>query len=316
MVKVAFLNLENLFINLDKHPGESQLTRDQLETMTEREWQNLASGLTPNKPLRKTLDCAATLLAMDPDIILLVEVGGYDSIHSFNQLFLSSHYQVYYGPTASDRGIDMAYLCKSKFKLRLLSHQERELPHPTYKKFARDVLQADLMYQGQLKAHFFLVHLKSKLNLKKTDFEGRTQRQVEVTGLSQIIRETQEKSSLPIILMGDFNGETYPEVLEPEFYPLYHLADLKNLFFEAHFPEAERWTYLFWRQGQKIAQQLDSIFVSSAALKAYVPGSLAISRFVTHEGRALPVPDSPSKRSLLPTDHYPLYCEFELYKAL
>src|SRR5690606_33990281 len=127
------------------------------------------------------------------------------SLQNFAKYLLNDEFHALSLPSNSDRGIDLGYLIHKRigFTPMIQSYINFKLPAPSYK-FSRDVLRLDLFDQNQPKAIFLLVHIKSKLDLKKADFEGRSRRKLEVEGLIKIYLELQ-KLGVPILVGGDFN---------------------------------------------------------------------------------------------------------------
>jgi hypothetical protein len=306
LLKVLVLNAENLFVFMERWDGS------ELKSMKEPAWQLSNPGLLDNKPLVKTLDLAHSIKSIDPDLILMTEVGGLESLKNFNQHFLENGWRPHLLETNSDRGIDMGYLVRGAWEATITSHRDYVLPHAKYTKFSRDVLSLKLAYQGETWLVALLVHLKSKLNMKGEDFEGRTRRAVEVHGLAAIASGLDPAT--PLLVGGDFNGDARWPDPEPEFLPLYHRAELKDVVELSHLPEEDRFSYLHFRPsaGTRIAQQLDYLFMNPAAQQLLRPESVIFPRYLSHQGHPLPVPVDISQKKLLPSDHFPLYAEFDL----
>ncbi len=304
--KVVVLNAENLFVFMDKWDGRP------VEAMTEHQWQFANAGLLPNKELRKIRDLAGTLRRLDPDLVLLTEVGGLVSLENFNRHFLGGAYGCHLAEGNSDRGIDMGFLLKAPWEAHLRSHREHPLEHPKYTRFSRDVLMLSITRAGghAVWFHTMLVHLKSKLNMRGEDFEGRTRRALEVRALAQLAQALDP--TVPLLLGGDFNGQARLPDPEPEFLPLYQVAGLTDAAELSTLMEEERFSYIHFRSGTMIRQQLDYLFLNPAAQSLLVPDSVQFPRWFTAEGQLLPVPAVPEQRKLLPSDHFPVYAEFDL----
>lgn len=303
-LKVLVLNAENLFVFMDKWQGQD------LGTMTEPQWQLSNAGLLDNKPLSKLHDLAQGLRMIDADIILLTEVGGLISLQNFNRHFLGGAYREFLEEGNSDRGIDMGFLVRGDWDVELRSHRDHPLNHVKYQRFSRDVLKLELKHQGKLWFNVLLVHLKSKLNSKGDDFEGRTRRAVEVRALANLAH--QQDQSVPLLLGGDFNGIALRSDPEPEFLPLFHLANLEDAAEVAQIPLDERFSYIHFRSGLRVLQQLDYLFLNPAARPLLIPDSVQFPRYQDRHGNPLPVPAFFDQKKLLPSDHFPLYAEFDL----
>lgn len=305
LLKVLILNAENLFIFME-HWKEEPIAQ-----MNEIKWQKLNSGLIANKPLTKVQALGETILKIAPDLVMLTEVGGKVSLENFNQFFLKNSFQCFLEEGNSDRGIDMGFLLKKPWQGKIVSHKDYKLPHLRYTTFSRDVLKLEISYGEKLVAQSLLVHLKSKLNSKGDDFEGRTRRAVEVLGLSEIIHQLPQ--NIPILLGGDFNGAAGWPNPEPEFLPLYHRNELRDAALVAGLSEKERYSYIFFNHGGlRIEQQLDYLFLNEVAQKCLVPESVVFPRFTSATGESIPLPQKPWQKILMPSDHLPLYAELKL----
>lgn len=307
-LKVLVLNAENLFIFLERWDGTA------IEEMSEPQWQLSNPGMLDNKPLQKTRDLAQTLLSINPDVMLITEVGGLESLKNFNQHFLHSGWTPYLLEGNSDRGIDMGFLVRGPWDVTLKSRRDHPLPHAKYTKFSRDVLSMELKLNEKVWFNILLVHLKSKLDKKREDFEGRTRRAVEVVGLAEIIAGLDPK--VPLLLGGDFNGDAKWPNPEPEFLPLYHRSNLQDVAGLAQIPEEERFSYLHYKLSTSglLKQQLDYLFVNDAAQKILITQSVTFPRYLNSQGQRLPVPVDTTQKRLLPSDHFPLYAEFDLLR--
>lgn len=304
VLKVVVLNAENLFVFMDRWAGVDP------RIMTEPQWQLSNAGLLDNKPLVKLHDLAQSIRQLDADLILLTEVGGLVSLQNFNQHFLGNQYQCFLEEGNSDRGIDMGFLVRGPWEYKIKSHRDHPLPHPKIQRFSRDVLRLELGVDNQPWFNVLLVHLKSKLNMRGEDFEGRTRRAIEVRALAQLAHELDQQ--VPLLLGGDFNGIALLKDPEPEFLPLYHLANLKDAAEVAQVPDEERFSYVHFRSGLRVLQQLDYLFLNSAAQTLLVPESVQFPRYQDAQGNPLPVPKFYDQKRQLPSDHFPLYAEFDL----
>jgi endonuclease/exonuclease/phosphatase family metal-dependent hydrolase len=299
------LNAEDLFVFMGKYQDED------LQNMSEAKWQSLRTSLNPNKPIRKLLDLARTIKKLDPDILMLCEIGGEESLQNFNQYFLDNLYVAKTSESNSDRGIDLAYLVKKKFSsfCTLKSFKDYELPHKKYNRFSRDLLELQLKFSKDT-FYFYLVHLKSKLDFKKEDYQGRTRRAIEVRGLTKIL---DDKKNNYFLLAGDFNGEARLAVgLEPEFDMLYHQLALKDLGDWLNYPLSDRYSYLHLTTAGPIFQQLDYIMCNDKTFKLVAPETYHFPRYLNSEGLPYQIPENFEQKKLLASDHYPVYAEIDL----
>jgi endonuclease/exonuclease/phosphatase family metal-dependent hydrolase len=303
--KVLVLNAENLFIFMEHWKDQD------LNSMTEREWQSMNAGFLDNKPISKIRNLAHSILQMDPDLIMLTEVGGPVSLENFNQHFLQNKWNCYLEEGNSERGIDIGYLLKSPWTAKLSTHRDYKLPHTKYNYFSRDVLKLEISLGDDLWFHSLLVHLKSKLNSKGDDFEGRTRRAVEVLGLSEIIYQLD--SSIPLLLGGDFNGDARWPMHEPEFSPLYAKNNLKDVAALSTLSDDEKFSYIYFnRSGQRLMQQIDYLFLNDTAQDMLIKESVIFPQYVTVDGQSVALPQQTWQKILMPSDHLPLYAEFDL----
>jgi hypothetical protein len=280
-----YLNCQDLFIFMDKYRGQDLLT------MSETDWQLLSASFKENKPLQKVIELATGIKLSNPDIIALVEVGGEESLTNFNQHFLDDAYQVFFTPTNSDRGIDYGFLVKKSLA------SQCELKSYRDKAFAR-ALQC-LNLNDQLK--IFLIHMKSKLNLKGSDFEGRTQRQKEVAMVAKILAQY----NTPYVLCGDFNGLYDDQEGEPEYAPLRKLDLINPLPGVVTF-------YYFDKFEARNPYQLDYCLVQRK--NRSIIAQIEVSELFDTMQNPYPTPEKLDDKRLLPSDHYPLIIKFELTK--
>ncbi|MCB0356805.1 MAG: hypothetical protein KDD40_07340, partial [Bdellovibrionales bacterium] len=139
-LRLMQFNMENFFLYLDKElpPHWPDLSEDQ--------WQNLTLSTTKLKSLEKLKNIKSTIEAVDPDVMILSEVGGKESLDNYNKFFLEDKFHVQLIEGNSDRGIDIGYLIKKDLDLNflLISHKERPL-HFLY----------DHERDSQKKSHYF-----------------------------------------------------------------------------------------------------------------------------------------------------------------
>lgn len=305
--KIMVLNAQDLFLFMDKHDGRP------LPGMTEIHWQLMSSSIFANKPKEKCEMLARTIQDADADIVMMTEVAGPESLKNFGDALLNGEYRALTLPSNSDRGIDLGYLVKSSlpYEYELKTHIDYPLPKPAYR-FSRDVLRLDVKEAGEIKFILLLVHIKSKLDLKRTDFQGRTRRSLEMQGLLEIYQDLL-KLNVPVLIGGDFNGHAGEKDTEEEFRTLYEKTDLKDIAFLAEIPEEERFSYIYFnRGGQRFLQQIDYLFISEQYRHLIDPGGCSFLRYKNLQGSALAIPQSYEQRNTLPSDHYPFLATLSL----
>lgn len=303
-MKVMVLNAQDLFLFMDKHDhGNIPVTE-----LTEIKWQLMSSSLFSNKSKEKCQMLGNAIIDAQADIVMVTEVGGPESLSNFAKYVLNDAYYSLSLPSNSDRGIDLGYLIKRTvpYKVEIHTHIDFELPYPA-KRFSRDVLRLDLIDDDKIKMIFLLVHIKSKLNLRGADFEGRTRRVLEVKGLIDIYQELEKKHpDVPILIGGDMNGHAGENDTEEEFKQIYSLTDLKDIAFLAKIPEDERFSYIYFnRGGNRFVQQIDYLFISEKFAPMIDPTECYFPRYKNLTGAPLPIPKRMEQKNTLPSDHYP-----------
>lgn len=303
VLKNLLLNSENLFIFLDKYNGEN------LEEVTEPKWQLFTTSFFHNKQLSKCYQIAQIIQDKEIDIVSLVEVGGRESLENFNKLFLDSAYEVFHHPSNSDRGIDTGFLVKKSIsQLCELKHLNNNILD-NKKKFSRGLLKLKLSFNGK-DYYFLLCHLKSKLDIKKEDFEGRGQRFAEV---KEIVKEAKYLERLDadsrVCILGDFNGIIFKDETEQELKP-FEDNNLIDLLERNNTGPIERTTYVYFKRNNQdnFSMQLDYVLANQAfsnqVKEAYV------CDFTGHKSPNLP--RTLKERKKLPSDHFPYYFELRL----
>ena len=307
ILKTMVLNAQDLFLFMDKHDQTS------LEDLTETKWQLMSSSLFFNKSKDKCIALAQTIRDSGADIVMMTEIGGHESLANFARFVLNDEYISLSLPSNSDRGIDLGYLIKKTlpYELALHTHVDFALPAPA-KRFSRDVLRLDLIRNEKIEMIFLLVHIKSKLDLKRADFEGRTRRVHEVKGLLQIY-EKLLVHQVPILVGGDFNGHAGEKDTEEEFKAIYQDTDLKDIAFLANIPEEERFSYIYFtRGGNRFVQQIDYLFISEKFTHLIEPGECYFPRYKNPSGTPMPIPTRMEQKNTLPSDHYPFLASLRL----
>lgn len=327
-LKICLLNAENLFLLFDHAPAPEHLKLD------ETQWQKLSTSIYENKPLSKTHKLAKLIKEIDPDILMLCEVGGLESLKNFNSLFLDSNYSPCLLEGNSDRNIDVGYLIKKNqpFYFDLHSNRNRPInyayahekeshdeppPHSApSNRFARDVAELRLFFNDREKPFliFLLAHLKSRLDKDKVDPNGFERRRAETRTLVEIYKEQKKLfKNAPIVVAGDFNGNASIENTEEEFKILYEQTDLKDVFSIENIPSGQRATYYQVKSGSRSeGKQIDYCFLCDLAQKNLVKNSSRIYRYKDEYGFDLPTPNSMEDKLSLPSDHYPIIFELKI----
>ncbi len=303
-IKILVLNAQDLFLFMDRH-NHAHLPVTELN---EIKWQMMSSSLFSNKSKDKCTMLSNTILELDADIVMVTEVGGFESLDNFSRHLLKGQYTPLSLPSNSDRGIDLGYLVKKSlpYNYKLVTHVNYPLPAPALK-FSRDVLMLEIYQREELKLILLLVHIKSKLDLRRSDFEGRSRRIHEVRGLIDIYQKLSVQfPKIPILVGGDMNGHAGEKDTEEEFRQIYELTDLKDIAFLAGIPEDERFSYVYFnRGGNRFEQQIDYLFISERFKDRIIPAGCYFPRYKNLSGLPLPIPKRLEQKNILPSDHYP-----------
>lgn len=310
-MKVMVLNAQDLFLFMDKH-GHSEIPVTELN---EIKWQLMSSSLFSNKSKEKCQILAQTITEADADVVMMTEVGGLESLNNFAKHVLQDKYLALSLPSNSDRGIDLGYLLKKDlpYKINLKSHIDFPLPAPALR-FSRDVLRLDLIENNSIKMIFLLVHIKSKLDLKKSDFEGRSKRIKEIKGLIDIyLKLSGEYPDVPILVGGDMNGHAGEKDTEEEFKQIYQFTDLKDIAYLANISQEDRFSYIYFnRGGNRFEQQIDYLFISERFKDLIIKDNCYFPRYKNLEGLPLPIPKRMEQKNILPSDHYPFLASIKM----
>jgi endonuclease/exonuclease/phosphatase family metal-dependent hydrolase len=297
-LKILFYNVENLFLSLEN------LSSTDFSKLSEENWQDSKASMTPNKSLKKTIGLRDIILKQDPDIILMCEVGGKESLENFNLYFLENKYECHTDRSNSKRGIDLGILVKKNFpsKCHLTNYLTYQGKNKHLKEFNRNVLKLNL---ESFKLNLFLVHLKSKLDKDKKDFWGLEARSQEVQGLIELLKSSDQD----FILTGDFNGIASRYDTDEEFKDLYSLP-IEDSFELMKLPIEERWTHHHFTRAYRRSAQLDYIFLSNN-LHSKLLSATKIA-YEDFHGKNIDPPKTLEEKLSYPSDHNPIMIEIEV----
>lgn len=326
-LKVMLWNVENLFLLSDQSFTDEHLKLDQVR------WNKLSTSVYENKPLEKTKNIARIILEENPDILMLCEVGGQESLQNFNRLFLNDAYSPVLIEGNSDRNIDVGFLIKKgrPFYFDINSNKSRPInylyPHERQSnetgysakngkvsgshKFSRDAAELHLFLHDRSKPFliFILTHLKSRLDPNGFDPNGFERRQAELRTLLEIYQELEKQfqGSIPIAVCGDMNGNASHRETDEEFKPIYETSQLKDVCELAQLSAEDSATfYQVGRSARPDGRQIDYCFLSPSLCSLLDPKSVRVYRFKGHLGMPLDPPSTLEAKLNLPSDHYPL----------
>ncbi len=326
-IKIGLYNVENLFLLFD-HPIPANH-----RSLSEVEWQKLSTSIYDNKPLKKCGEIAKIILDRDADIMMLCEVGGLESLKSFNSLFLDSKYFCALLEGNSNRNIDVGFLIKKTvpYFFEVLSNKTRPLnflyPHEVTSQehgfkisgpsqlFSRDCAELRLFSKSKDKPFLILLltHLKSRLDPEKIDPGGTERRAAELNMAITIYKELEsEFPKTPILLCGDLNGFAGKPNPEVEFLPIYQETDLQDVFEVAQVSVEKRSTFYQIKNGGKIdGRQIDYCFIPQILIPYLQKSEATVHKYTNSAGVPLDPPSTMEMKSQLPSDHYPLFFNLE-----
>lgn len=269
------------------------------------------------KPEDKVNQLANLILENDPDICMLLEIGGIDSLYHFNSKYLKNLFDVFILPGNSDRGIEMGHLVKKglPLKFEIKSHRNKNLYGHVNTKFSRDISELIIKKNDVEFFKIFLVHLKSKWDREGNDPGGSIRRKAELITLAKMYQEYQTQNpNVPIIVAGDFNGSAQKTNCEPEFSDLYLLTDLEDCLHSLKIPESDTHTYFqFAKDGTRTGFQLDYIFLPKHLHQYINKEKTGVYRYMSSKENEFLPPLSIYERASLPSDHYPVILDIDFF---
>ncbi|MFN7131698.1 MAG: endonuclease/exonuclease/phosphatase family protein, partial [Myxococcales bacterium] len=252
---------------------------------------------------------------IDADVVMLVEVGGEDSLVSFNRLFLGDRYEPYFVEGNSARGMDLAFLVRRGLPLEAeaLSNREREVrlfregAHRRAR-FSRDIAELRLCEGDVPRLILLLVHLKSKLSAVG-DVAGRSLRTAEADALADFYAQRRsEFPGVPVVVGGDFNAPLGSQELE-----LLARSGLVDFNDVVGTPESQRYTHVhFDMAGNVRAEAIDYLLLSPELRDVVVKEGSFTFWYQGERGTAPPLPSAAVGRYLMPSDHFPVVVTLDL----
>lgn len=322
-LKCLLWNAENLFILFDQKP-----TGD-ITKLEEHQWQKLSGSIYENKPLKKLLELQKIIKEKDPDIIMLCEVGGPESLSNFNEYFLGNAYSTALVEGNSDRNIDIGFLIKKTLPVYfdLQSNKNRPINFnyahaalhektPVSLKFSRDVVELKLFTHNRDNPFLILLlgHLKSHLDPEKVDPRGFTRRKAELKTLVEIHKELKKTyPKTPQIVAGDFNGNASRQITDEEFKIIYSETELEDILEVTGVKPENRWTFCQVRPGggKTDGKQLDYVFLTPELKDKVKKDSTQVYRYRDEFGFEKDWPLTLEAKLELPSDHYPIFFELD-----
>jgi endonuclease/exonuclease/phosphatase family metal-dependent hydrolase len=310
-LKICEFNLENLFISMEYYRGQD------LKTLSEEDWQAAALPQLRSiqKPLSKLWAIAEAIDDIAPDVLMLIEVGGSDSLSNLNKHFLGDRFVPYFVQGNSRRGIDLGFLVRKglPFQTEAFSNRETPVEVNTYQgryisRFSRDVAELRLSSEKGLELILLLTHLKSKLGSQQ-DILGKDVRTGEAFALAEIYQRTRSTfRGTPVIVGGDFNNSLASLELEQVL-----RTDLTDFHDHLGTPEEERFSLVHFDVAENPRPQILDYLLVSPELKDRIVASKSFTyRYKGFHQIPLLPPGSYRARNQLPSDHYPLVLTIQL----
>lgn len=326
-LKLGLYNVENLFLIFD------QEIPPHYQKLNEIQWQKLSKSVYDPKPLNKCLQIGQIINENLPDIMMLCEVGGAESLNTFNKLFLNNQYHVALLEGNSDRNIDVGFLIKKNvpYFFDISTNKQRPLnflyPHEVTSKktnytlksstqyFSRDCAELRLFTKNRAQPFLIilLTHLKSRLDPERIDPGGTERRAAELRTCLNIYAELKaQHPNIPIIFSGDMNGFAGKPDTSPEFLPIYTETDLEDVLEIANISLDKRSTFFQIKNGAKAeGRQIDYCFISANLFGKLVKSATYVYRYKDEFGLTIDEPRSLDDKLKLASDHYPLFLKLE-----
>jgi endonuclease/exonuclease/phosphatase family metal-dependent hydrolase len=264
---IASFNAENFYLLLDGDYG-----REELDALDEASYLAMnASIYNPNKDREKIAEIANIITENDFDLVGLCEVGGLQTLETFNRIYLENRYDCHLFEENSTRGIFVgALLKKGRFPGARVKSASGS--------FSRNLLKIELGKKGG-GLEVFVLHLKSQ----RGDDQGIDFRIDEVNRLCDLVRYRK------CIVMGDFNGILIRGMHQFEYERFLDLP-FCDVLAAVGIPPDERRTHYYFGRGKNFSQ-LDYIFCTHDID--------VIDAGVIEDA----VPQNRDERNRLPSDH-------------
>jgi endonuclease/exonuclease/phosphatase family metal-dependent hydrolase len=296
-LKILQHNCLDLFIFLDTPINKP------IEEYTEDEWQSLTYSQKGNKPLAKIKELAELYLKINPDILLLNEIGGKESLENFNKFFLKNKYQVAI-KEGSKRGIDTGFLIKPKLRFNHHGYKKITCNDKEYF-FSRTLNQVSILNEdNKVVLNIFGAHLKS-LGGNGNSPEIIETRFNEVKGITYILKKQRKLTKAPYILAGDFNGNAKLNEFDFEFTEIYKKTSLRDIHDLSKNESVDRYSFVHMFRNNINFNQLDYIMLSKdlhSKLKT-------VKRFLFSKNKHV---STWAEKDKNPSDHFPQFAKIKL----
>jgi endonuclease/exonuclease/phosphatase family metal-dependent hydrolase len=304
-LRICEYNIENLFISLDYYDGQD------LNAVTEEEWKSFALPQLQRKqkPLHKLKGVTKAIFDINADIIMLIEVGGQESLDLFCHHFLEDEYIPHFIAGNSKRNIDLAFLVRRDFQYDIAvgTNKEKEIEVESYTgtfrtKFSRDVAELRILDGEETKLILLLTHLKSKIS-SDLDFQGKDMRTAEAKVLAELYLDLRNSNpDVPVVLAGDFNSE-----LEGDEFVHLRSTDLIDFHDALDSVFEDRISLVHFDYFKKAHLNILDYILLSPELEAQIIAEESFTyRYKSFYDIPNELPKIPAERYIMASDHYPL----------
>ncbi len=320
-LRILLLNAENLFLYFDT-PPQVPIPLD----LDDTKWAKHSASTRELKSLQKLFGIKRLIEQTDPDLVLLCEIGGEESLKNFNHYFLDSKFSVALLEGNSDRGIDVGFLIQKRIGafFDIQSNRTRNIDplgradapenirRNPLNRFSRDVAELRFFTHTRDKPSLVLLltHLKSPLDPDQTDPNGFKKRTLEVKAMIDIYEEIEKElgPNANIVVAGDFNGIAQKHRPDVEFQEIYQRTGLQDVLELAGVSLQNRNTFFhFKNSGPTEGRQIDYCFLSPNLHSHLKAESVRIESFRDPLGHPIAFPKTLEQKNLLPSDHFPIF---------
>jgi len=252
---------------------------------------------------------------LDADIVAVEEISNRELLGSFSEKLLGNRYAPILIQGNSNRGINIGFLVKRDLPLKFEVHSFKERKslygYEMVAAFERDFPVIVVKRLDNDKPLFIMsgVHLKSKRTVMEGDKNASMRREIEVLEALDVLELVKRRygKDLPVIVAGDFNNNL-PISSEHRHFGL---AGFKDALDVTSKPLAgDRYTHIYYGSHKTKYEQLDGILYDFPNVEEGAVITSGVYRYKDENGAELPVPKTYQERELNPSDHYPVYADF------
>jgi endonuclease/exonuclease/phosphatase family metal-dependent hydrolase len=334
-LRVATYNVAGLLFHTDRAQFVARFEREHAGRINDRHSKPLP--VPPEKPHWQLPNLAKAINDLDFDIGVLQEAGDRESLTHFNSKFLDDKYRVIVLEGNDPQVKNIAFLVKRDLPFDFELHSYRRemwkdprTPYdPPHRLFSRDVPVLLVRAAGQdmnTKPLFIVMGNHPKAKRRSTrlppeiadrDPENKVERTEQINRAVEIANEyrAQYGEDLPIITAGDFNGDFGRESVYAALRAA-NFTDTMDLSY-VPVPRNDRFSHIYFPPNDEPVQrlQLDGILVSDS-LRDCADFSAVYRYRRADNGEQFPLPRTIAERSKQPSDHWPVWAEFDFQKIL